>query len=76
MESIKMELMPEAAFETDNKDKAGDGEFKIPEPRCGRRSGISLAEQRISQHMPDKPGGKSLLEPKKRNFQLGKSHKA
>lgn len=37
-----MDVMLDVAFETDNEDKDGDGELKIPEPRCERRSGISL----------------------------------
>lgn len=37
-----MDLMLEVGFETDNGDQDGDGEFKTPEPRCGRRSEISL----------------------------------
>lgn len=43
LEGVKMENVPEAAFETDNKHEDGDEELKIPEPRCGRRSGVSLA---------------------------------
>ena len=42
LDGIKMDVMLEAPFETDNKDKNGDGELKTPEPQCGRRSGISL----------------------------------
>lgn len=43
MEGVRMDLMLEVGFETDNGDKNGDEEFKTPEPRRGRRSGISLA---------------------------------
>lgn len=42
LEGIRMDVMLDVAFETDNEDKDGDGELKIPEPRCERRSGISL----------------------------------
>lgn len=42
LEGVRMELMLEVGFETDNGDKDGDEEFKTPEPRRGR-SGISLA---------------------------------